>query len=199
MRDDETNESPEGGDDDSPAVGIAQALRTLPLFDEPYLRMQAMNLDIVDRFLMDQEANLLHEYLELERTPFPSTMFVSALSQLWLFGLYELLRTWRQRGRDVLRWYKEFHATPGSGQRARLEDKRQEIEKRAADPRGAGVFYWPAYERAAEDPVFGETLRKGLDRSERLFRRIEAFRVALAKHELPGAKGSFRWRPVTAG
>jgi len=38
-------------------------------------------------------------------------------------------------------------------------------------------------------------LRKALDRTERLFRRIEAFRVALAKHELPGAKGSFAMAP----
>lgn len=201
MPDDEADDNPEGAndspeaEDDDPAVGIAQALQTLPLFDEPYLRMQAMNLDILDRFLINQEANLLHEYFEIERTPLPSTMFVSALSQLWLFGLYELLRTWRQRERDVLRWYKEFRATPASMQKARLAEKRREIEKRAADPRGAGVFYWRPYERAAEDPAFGEILRKALDRTERLFRRIEAFRVALAKHELPGAKGSFARAP----
>lgn len=187
MHDDET--------DDSSTVGIAEALRTLPLLDELYLHMQAMNLEIVDRFLTDQEARLLHEYLELERTPFPSTLFVSALSQLWLFGVYELLRTWRQRGRDVLRWYKDFCAVPASDQEARLTAKRREIEKRAADPRGAAVFCWPAYERAALDPAFGEILRKALGRTERLFRRIEAFRVALAKHELPGATGSFARAP----
>ncbi len=101
MHDDETDDSSDENEesleeaDSSSGVGIAEALRTLPLFDEPYLHMQAMNLDIIDRFLLDQERHLLHEYMELERTPFPSTVFVSALSQLWLFGLYELLRTWR--------------------------------------------------------------------------------------------------------
>jgi hypothetical protein len=191
---DETEGTPEDGDP-GPEIGLAQALRTLPLFSEPYLHMQAVNLDLVDRFLEDQETRLLHEYLEHERTPFPNTMFVSALCQLWIFGLYELLRTWRQRGKDVLRWSKEFHTVPAGHQPARLVAKRQEIERRAADPRGAEVFHWPAYEGAAADPAFGDTLRKALDRSERLFRRIEAFRVTLAKHELPGSPGSFAMSP----
>ncbi len=95
----------------------------------------------------------------------------------------------------MLRWYKEFRAVPASDRQARLTSKRREIEKRAADPQGADVFYWPAYERAAVDLAFGEILRKALDRTERLFRRIETFSVALAKHELPGAKGSFAMAP----
>ena len=31
-------------------------------------------------------------------------MIVSALSQLWIFGVYEMLRTWRQRLQDVLKF-----------------------------------------------------------------------------------------------
>ncbi|SRR5712692_5493213 len=195
MRDDEPDDSSsEDGDEDSDSasdIGLAAALRTLPLFTEPYLHMQAMNLDLVDRFLVQQEAQLLHEYLEKEQTPFPTTMFVSALCQLWIFGLYELLRTWRQRSREVLRWSREFHAVPAADRPARLAAKRREIEKRAADPRSAEAFHWPVYEATASDPAFGETIRKALDRSERLFRRIEAFRVTLAKHEMPGMPGSF--------
>ncbi|PYN60872.1 MAG: hypothetical protein DMD92_05890 [Candidatus Rokuibacteriota bacterium] len=176
------------------AVGLAQALQSLPLFTDTYLNMQAINLDLIDQFIEDQETRLLHEYFEKERTPLPSTMFVSALCQLWIFGLYELLRTWRQRGKDLLRWSKELHALPEGDRPARLLAKRREIEKRAADPEGAEVFHWPVYEAAA-DPAFGETLRKALDRSERLFRRIEAFRVTLAKHEMPGVPGSFAMAP----
>jgi hypothetical protein len=186
---------PDDGIDDESMVGIAEALGRLPSLDEPYLHMQAMNLDIIDRFLIDREGDLLREYIEIERTPFPSVMLVSALSELWLFGIYELLRTWRQRGREVLRWHKEFRTVPTSEQQARMAAKRREIEERAAVPESAGVFYWPAYEKAIVDPTFGETLRKTLHRTERLFRRIEAFRIALAKHELPGAKGSFAMAP----
>src|SRR5882724_2907778 len=73
------------------AVGLAQALQSLPLFTDTYLNMQAINLDLIDQFIEHQETRLLHEYFEKERTPLPSTMFVSALCQLWIFGLYELL------------------------------------------------------------------------------------------------------------
>ena len=78
-----------------PQVEIAEALRTLPLCDEPYLGMQVMNLGVVDGFLENQEARLLAEYMETERTPLQIGVFVSALSQMWIFALYELLRTWR--------------------------------------------------------------------------------------------------------
>src|SRR5437879_1701172 len=142
---DEIEETSDDEDANS-RVGLAQALRTLPLFTEMYLHMQAMNLDLVDRFIEDQETRLLHEYLVHERTPFPSTIFVSALCQLWIFGLYELLRTWRQRGKDILRWSKDLNGLPEGERPARLLAKRREIEKRAADPDEADVFHWPRSE-----------------------------------------------------
>ncbi len=44
------------------------------------------------------------EYIEIERTPAQQAMFVSAQSQLWIFALYELLGTWRQRIRKLRSW-----------------------------------------------------------------------------------------------
>ena len=176
-------------------VGISEALQTLPLFDEPYLQMQVMNLDVVDEFLRNQETNLLAEYMELERTPVPTAVFVSALSQLWIFGLYELLRTWRQRATDVLRWAKNFRLSPVVEQGTCLAAKEREIVRRSAALSGAAGFHWPAYERAAKDEDFVRVLREAIDRTERLFRRIEALRMSLAKHELPGLKGSFAMAP----
>jgi hypothetical protein len=38
-------------------------------------------------------------------------------------------------------------------------------------------------------------LRKAVDRTERLFRRLEALRVSLAKHEVPGVKESYAMAP----
>jgi hypothetical protein len=107
-------------DDDVPQAGIAEVLRALPLCDELYLGMQAMNIDVVDQFLEAQESRLLTEYMEDERTPFPTVMFVSALSQMWVFALYEFLRTWRQRARDLLRWGKEVRAAPDPEREALL-------------------------------------------------------------------------------
>ena len=79
---------------------IYSSLKSLPLMkDDLYMSMQIMNLAIVDEFIRDCETQLLHEYIEKERTPTESAMFVSAQSQLWIFGIYELLRTWRQRSK----------------------------------------------------------------------------------------------------
>jgi hypothetical protein len=174
---------------------ISQALQTLPLFDDLFLRMQAMNLDVVDAFLTEQEAGLLAEYMETDRTPLPTATFVSALSQMWMFALYELLRTWRQRARDVIGWAKAFQGTPPNKQEALLSAKRREIENKAASAEGTAAFYWHAYEAAATELQFAESLRRAVDRTERLFRRIEALRMSLAKHELPGVKGSFAMAP----
>jgi hypothetical protein len=154
------------------------------------MQMQATNLELVDHFLIQSERDLLREYIEIEQTPLPTALFVSALSQLWLFGVYELLRTWRQRAKDVLRWAKEFYSASPKQRPTILETKKLEIERRAADPNGV-VFYWPAYERVAMDEAVATRLKNALDRGERLFRRIEAFRITLAKHELPGTKNSF--------
>ena len=49
---------------------LAKALQALPVLDDdPYLRMQAFNLGLVDDFLMDVERQLLQEYIAIERTP----------------------------------------------------------------------------------------------------------------------------------
>jgi hypothetical protein len=186
---------PEEPDNNVPKIGIAEVLRKLPLCDELYLGMQAINLDIIDAFLEEQEARLLAEYMGTERTPFPTAMFVGALSQMWIFAFYEFFRTWRQRARNVLRWAKEFRSTPPAAREARLVKKRREIEEQMADPMSAAAFYWPAYQQAIEDAVFEESLRKAIDRAEQLFRRIEALRMSLAKHEIPGVKGSYAMAP----
>ena len=180
---------------DVPDIGIAQALRTLPLCDELYLGMQAMNIEIVDGFLDHQEAHLLSEYMEKERTPTMTALYVSAFSQMWVFAVYEFLRTWRQRARAIVRWAKELQRLPDEERSDRVIAKQQEIRSRAAEPRGAAVFYWPAYEEAAKAPQFVDSLRKAVDRTERLFRRIEALRMSLAKHEMLGVRGSYAMAP----
>jgi hypothetical protein len=70
------------------------------LFDDLFLSMQGQNVMLVDLYLRDLERDLLRELIEIERTPLPATLIVSALSQMWIFAVYELLRTWRQRVKD---------------------------------------------------------------------------------------------------
>ena len=84
-------------------ISFAELLWKLPLFDDLFLSMQGQNVMLVDLYLRDLERDLLREIIEIERTPFPATLVVSALSQMWIFAVYELLRTWRQRVKDLKR------------------------------------------------------------------------------------------------
>jgi hypothetical protein len=203
LSDEQTSELPPTADDrvdSDPAEELdlptlQEVLMTLPLFDELYLRMQVMNLAIIDGFIIEREEDLLREYIDPERTPVPSAIFVSALSQQWLFALYEVLRTWRQRANDILHWNREWAATPEDQREARLEGQKAKIEKRMADPRFGTALYWEPYEKAALDPEYAPSLRRALDRMHSRFKRLEALRVTLAKHEVPGSKGTYALAP----
>ena len=156
--------------------------------------MQAFNLEVVDGLLEQWEAQLLAAYFEQERTPLDAMVPVSAISQLWVFGVYELLRTWRQRAQEVLNFASSLQACSAEARLARMEEKRKSILTGSADKIGE-VFHWPPFKRAADDSAYVQNLQQALDETELLFRRIESLRVALAKHEMPKAKGSFAMAP----
>ncbi len=84
-------------------ISFAELRWKLPLFNDLFLSMQGQNVMLVDLYLRDLERDLLRELIKIERTPIPATLFVSALSQMWIFAVYELLRTWRQRIKDLKR------------------------------------------------------------------------------------------------
>ena len=88
---------------DIPESELRIALCGLNLLgDDLYLRMQTLNLSIVDQFLMGLEYDTLQKLNDQESTPTEAT-FLSAMSQMWIFAAYELLRTWRQRAKEVLK------------------------------------------------------------------------------------------------
>jgi len=57
---------------------LHQQFLDLPRFDDPYLRMQAMNIALTDQALRDWESALMREYLESDTTPMETAVFVSA-------------------------------------------------------------------------------------------------------------------------
>jgi len=66
---------------------LTSALHSLVLLrDDIYLGLQVTNLTVVDQFIMNLEHNTLQEYVQTDKTP-PSTMFLNAQSQMWIFGL----------------------------------------------------------------------------------------------------------------
>jgi hypothetical protein len=168
-------------------VNLAWALQSLPLFDDLFLSMQAMNLGMVHEFLLEIEGDLLRELLELERTP-SNAIFVSAISQLWVFGLYELLRTWRQRADEVLVFATKVSRASGSNRRKLLALKKRQLVVSSTEPL-SGRYRWSQFRKAAANTNYAGKLREAIDRYELIFRRLEALRVSLAKHELPKQHG----------
>jgi hypothetical protein len=146
--------------------------------------MQGQNVMLVDFYLQDLERDLLRLYIEIERTPFPDVLIVSALNQMWIFALYELLRTWRQRVRDLKQEVQKVVAAPVA---PISPDEDEEDPVNIAD--FAMVYRNRHLKRLREEPTFAAELNDAYGRIEPLFRRIEALRMNLAKHEVPKMKG----------
>jgi len=153
---------------------IHRMFRELPLFDDVYLNMQAMNIAMIDTFITEQEYALLREYIEIEKTPTQQALFVSAQSQMWIFALYELLRTWSQRARKLKIW-KESGALNEMLKRVNNDEHNLGALMRARhiewviDDDGA-IGYLERCESAIR-PIFDVT---------------SAIRINLAKHEVKG-------------
>lgn len=168
---------------------LTWALQALPVLGEDlYLGMQAMNLGLVDGFLEDLETQVLQEYMERERTPSESASFLSALSQVWLFGLYEVLRTWRQRVQELVRLSDGLAVLPAEEGRTRLDQELERARSTSLYSEDLESDRSRIVKRVATDPDFVSQMRSAYDHVEALFRRIEALRVYLAKHEVPKAK-----------
>ena len=165
---------------------LRQALCKLNLFgDDPFLSMQAFNLAIVDQFLMDLEDQLLKKLVDEERTPLPEAAFLSAQSQMWIFAAYELMRTWRQRARDMIKW-----AESGG-----LEQKLAALEKEEAYQHFGRQYRAGQIRAVLTDPDRVNAIQRDLKRTHMLFARLEAIRISLAKHEVRKKKHSVALRP----
>jgi hypothetical protein len=182
---DSSFETWEGDEDESRLPSLHDVLRSLPLVDDDhYIGMQATNLAIVASMLGPMEDDLAGEYAYTDRLPVERFMRVSALSQLWIFGVYEFLRTWREWLEEVLKRCKVFDRLDA---RSREEWLRRELDelRRQSPSSPAGMPYSRGFERAVLDSAYRQVLEEALYRSDLPFRRIEAVRVHLAKHEVP--------------
>jgi hypothetical protein len=163
-------------------------LRRLPLLKGGYLSMQATTIALVDLHLQQLEAQLIREYLQNERTP-DSMIFVSALAQLWIFGLYELLRTWKQWVSELIRYGEELgKLTEGpngvTARSARIERQNQKLAK-ASSLITHDIEYTRSFRQVEDDPSYLEELCWARDAIRPIFDDLHALRVTLAKHEVP--------------
>jgi hypothetical protein len=155
------------------------------LNDDPYLRMQGFNLAIVDQFIAGLEHAVLHKLNQEESTPIPEASFLSAQSQMWIFAVYELLRTWRQRAKEIVEWSK-------TGQ---LKKKLKEYERDLGYQNFSRDTRAGRLRKVIDNPALVENLKEDLRRIHIAFSRIEFVRIAIAKHEVRSRKKSVAYAP----
>jgi hypothetical protein len=157
---------------------LYELLDSLPLMDDPFLRMQCQNIALVNAHIIDVEQQMYNKYIADERTPVQEAIFTSALSQMWIFALYELIRTWRQRVRELLDHSQNLAA-----------GKAQATTTHGHWGHDANVAFLQARTRAEHDQVFLKQMQDAQGSLELVFRELEGVRITLAKHEIPKSKG----------
>jgi hypothetical protein len=158
---------------------ITMGMKQLPFFeDDLWLGMQAMNVGIVDSVVTEHEYALLREYNELEKTPVESAMAVSALSQMWVYGLYEVLRMWRDRRFQFDRLLQTGGISPKLDNLPDEEPANLTIEMRRRQ-----------LKRFRDDAAYRDDIDVAWRRLEPIYHMTELFRINLAKHCAPGKDG----------
>ncbi len=155
------------------------------LGEDPFLRMQAWNVSAVDQFIMEIEREVLSKLIDEERTPVPEALFLSAQSQMWIFAVYEILRTWRQRVDEMIKW----HENGG------LQQKLDSLEKDLGYQHFGRSYRASQVKLVLDDPALVDRMRNEKKRTHFLFRRLDALRVSLAKHEVKGKRNSIALAP----
>lgn len=173
--------------DDVPYVGwnqldfgiITMGIKRLPFFeDDLYLGMQGMNVGVVDSVITQQEYALLKEWFEIERTPTEMAMAVSALSQMWIYGLYEALRMWRDRRFQFNKLLSNGGIDPKLESMAEGEPSNMTVEVRMRQ-----------LKRFQNEETYRHRIDETWEKIEPVYRLTELFRMNLAKHCAPGKDG----------
>jgi hypothetical protein len=158
------------------------ALKNLAGFtNNPWLRMQGQQLQLVDTVLNEMEQRVFAD--QLDDTPSRETFaLLAALSPMWIYAAYELLRTWRQRCEEVVR----LAASGG------LDLKAAHLERETGYHHYDRELRAEQLREARDDPALVAAMRDDLARTEMGFTVIEFIRVALAKHEVATSKAKNR-------
>lgn len=159
----------------------------IPLSDDLWLRMQAQNIAMVDlAIIRPMELQVLRAHGREERIG-EFWMPLSALSQMWIFSLYEFLRTWRRRAEQILEIADQYARTKPDKQAKYLAKVIRDAVGKERHVRIAPAFHSEHLSRVS-DPAFVQAIRRYYDNTEGLFSAVEALRVTLAKHEIPKSK-----------
>lgn len=153
---------------------LHEALMSLAGFAEnPRLVMQASQLWLVDNTLNVLEQEVMRHQFD-DEPPRGKIALLGALSPMWIYAAYELLRTWRQRCEEVIKLAENSGIDLKAAHLERdLGYRHYDRELRAQQLRDA-----------LERPELVEHMSVDLRRTEMGFTTLEFIRVALAKHEV---------------
>lgn len=143
------------------------------LAENPYLAMQASHLCLVDNSLNVLEQEVMRDQFD-DEPPRGKIALLAALSPMWIYAAYELLRTWRQRCEEVIML----------AENAGLDLKASHLERDLGYRHYDRELRAQQLRDAQERPDLVEQMRIDLRRTEMGFTRLEFIRVALAKHEV---------------
>jgi co-chaperonin GroES (HSP10) len=150
--------------------------------------LQAQNIVILDKIVRHFEEEALNEFYEHDKFSIETLSPLSAMSQVWVFALYEFLRTWRQRASRLIVYHERFIALKTDDERAAYTKKlEEEALEKAKHVKLAPVFYFDHTARVSEGG-FVEAIREYRESIKGLFHDVEAIRIPLAKHEIAGNK-----------
>src|SRR5258708_32728805 len=114
-------------------------------------------------------------------------MVLSGISQMWMFSLYEFLRTWRQKAKHIMDTAAEYK-TVQPRKRQKVSGQRHQDRRGQTPLRQISTFYLHQLSRIPEDE-FVAKIKTYFDKTEGLFKELSAVRVMLAKHEIAGKEG----------
>ncbi|VVE34905.1 hypothetical protein [Pandoraea fibrosis] len=165
---------------------MRDALGQLYLFShDGVMRRQAFNLSIVDRFICELEMKLaetrLHEYQHF----WPETALINAQTQMWIFALYELLRTWTRRVSHIVKLIARDGVT------RRIHELKSDVGFLHVEQ----LARVKQLEAVLADPNATSTIAAHLRHTHVLFGLVSALRVQLAKHEESGNPNSIAYGP----
>jgi hypothetical protein len=142
----------------------------------------------VDRIVRSFEQQALAGFYENDRFSTEDLLPLSAMSQMWVFALYEFLRTWLQRASTLIGYAEKHAALKTPKERAEyLTAVEGTVQEKAKHVKIAPVFYYGHIGKIGNDQ-FVKSIRDYRKSIKNLFRDVEAIRVPLAKHEIAGSK-----------
>lgn len=178
----------EGNENREPPFSLFTWRASIPLCDDLWLGMQAQNIAIVDSIVRHFEQQALQHYYEHDRFSMEHLAPLSAMSQMWVFALYEFLRTRLQRASKLIGYSEKLAAQKTAEERAAYEKKiNDEAKERAKFIKIAPHFY-ANHVGSVSNPGFIKAIRDYREEIKHLFRDVEAIRLPLAKHEIAGTK-----------